>query len=171
MLQSGRTSEGLKNSQQSKKIPALQWRAASPISSEETRTHAHAHTYTHLSRWCCFSPTWRQPEALVSDKNKGITDQRSGVSADWILMFQYFHFLYTMNIHIHCWLICDYRFLFKRKHKVLKICLKSLLLQLESARFFTLLSTLLDVSLTLYIHEYKLERARKILKLLKQLWK
>lgn len=117
MLQSGRTSEGLKNSQHSKKIPARQRWAVWWISCEDT--------HTHLFRWCCFSPPWRQPKALISDKNKGITDQRSGSSVESTLIFMCFHFLCTMNIHIRCWLICDYKFLFKRKHKVLKIWLCS----------------------------------------------
>lgn len=124
MLQSGRTSEGLKNSRHSKKIPAL----PSPISSEDTHSHTLSHTLSHTSRRCCFSPPWRQPEALISDKNKGITDQRSNGSVESVLIFKYFHFLYTMDIHIHCWFICDYKYLFKRKHKVLTTYQKRLLL-------------------------------------------
>lgn len=50
--------------------------------------------------------TWSVPS--ISDKNKGITDfhQWSGNSVYLIIIFKYFiyfHYLYTMNIHIHSW--------------------------------------------------------------------
>lgn len=90
---------------------------------------------------------WSVPS--ISDKNKGITDfhQWSGNSVYLIIIFKYFiyfHYLYTMNIHIHSWFSLITSFCSKGSTK---LCSFWLLLKVGSfcysKCFFFILSSLL----------------------------
>lgn len=103
MLQFGCVSGGLNRSQHSNKFPAA--------SSHTEMTHTHTQYHESALRWylivllATMKATWSV--ASISDKNKRhhrfpSMERRLCV----IIIFKYFiyfHYLYTMNIHIHSW--------------------------------------------------------------------
>ena len=136
----------------------------------DTKTDTQTHTHTHLSRWRCFSPSWRQPEELISDKKKGITDQRSRISVDSILVFRYFLF-FIQWIFTHTFdlfeIICVVQKEAQSSENLLvKVCVfsysKGFSSTADPPRCFS------DFLFTWLINS---KRSQNILKLLKQLWK